>query len=451
MTLSGERSLLMTTVAQLAEVVQTLLTTTAEATARATHFVQRRSKLGGAAFAQALVFAWLANPQATVEARAQAAAVAGVAISPQGLEQRCTERAAAFLEQLLAQAVRLVVTAEPVVIPLLQRFSAVVLLDSSTLVLPDALGPWWPGCGGATVERTLAALKLQVRFDLLRGTLEGPLLTDGRTHENSSPLQHTPLPRGALRLADLGFFNLDVFAEMTAQGVYWLSRLLLATAVFTPDGARCDVLCHLAAQTAPTVELAVCLGATHRLTARLLAARVPDEVANQRRRRLHADARRRGRTPSAAQLAAADWTLLVTTAPAALLSLREALVLARARWQVELLFKLWKSHGQIKTSRSTKPWRVLCEVFAKLLAMLIQHWVLLTGCWSSPARSLVKAAQTVRQHALHLASRLADPTALAAALGVVHRALAAGCRINRRKKKPNTYQLLFDPALAGLG
>ena len=80
----------MTTVTQLAEALQTLLTTTAEATARATGFVQRRSKLGGAAFAQALVFAWLANPQATVEARAQAAAVAGVAISPQGLEQRCT-------------------------------------------------------------------------------------------------------------------------------------------------------------------------------------------------------------------------------------------------------------------------------------------------------------------------------------------------------------------------
>jgi Transposase DDE domain len=441
----------MTTVAQLAETVQTLLTTTAEATARATGFVQRRSKLGGAAFVQALVFAWLANPQATVEARAQAAAVVGVAISPQGLEQRCTEQAAVFLEQLLSQAVRTVITAEPVVVPLLARFSAVVLLDSSTVVLPDALGPWWPGCGGATTAHTQAALKLQVRFDLVHGTLEGPLLTDGRTHENGSPLQHAPLPRGALRLADLGFFNLAVFAAMGAAGVYWLSRLQLATAVSTPEGTRCDVLRWLATQTAPTVERAVCLGATHHLPARLLAARVPAEVAAQRRRRLHADARRRGHTPSAAQLAAADWTLLVTTAPADLLTLPEALVLYRARWQVELLFKLWKGHGEIDTWRSTKPWRVLCEVFAKLLAMVIQHWVLLTGCWTCPARSLVKAAQTVRQHAFHLASRLTDPAALAATIRVLHRVLAAGCRLNRRKRKPNTYQLLLDPALAGLG
>ncbi len=441
----------MTTVPQLADAVQTLLTTTAETTARATGFVQRRSKLSGAAFVQALVFAWLANPQATVEARAQTAAVAGVAISPQGLEQRCTERAAIFLEQMLTAAVRTVIAAEPVVVPLLQRFAAVVLLDSSTVVLPDALAPWWPGCGGATAEHTQAALKLQVRFDLCRGTLEGPLLTDGRTHENTSPLQHAPLPPGALRLADLGFFNLDVFAAMTAQGVYWLSRLLLSTAVFTPQGERCDVLRLLAAQDTPTVEMPVCVGATHHLPVRLLAARVPEEVANQRRRRLRADARRHGRTPSAAQLAAADWTLLITTAPAEALSLGEALVLARARWQIELLFKLWKSHGEIDTSRSTKPWRVLCEVFAKLLAMVVQHWVLLTGCWSFANRSLVKASQTVRQHALHLASVLADPAALEAAIRVIHRALAAGCRINRRKLKPNTYQLLLNPDLAGLG
>ena len=125
-------------------------------------------------------------------------------------------------------------------------------------------------------------------------------------------------------------------------------------------------------------------------------------------------------------------TLLTTTA--------EALVLARARWQIERLFKLWKSHGHIDASRSGQPWRVLCEVFAKLLL----------GGWAAPDRSLVKAAQTIRQHALHLASALACPTLLSRAIGVVQRCLAAGCRLNRRKTKPNTYQLLLDPVLVGL-
>jgi hypothetical protein len=61
---------------------------------------------------------------------------------------------------------------------------------------------------------------------------------------------------------------------------------------------------------------------------------------------------------------------------------------------------------------------------------------------------LVKAAQTVRQHALHLASAVACPALLGRAIGVIQRCLAAGCRLNRRKTKPNTYQLLLDPTLA---
>jgi hypothetical protein len=441
----------MTTVPQLAQTLQAVFTTTAEAAARATGFVQRRSKLSGAAFVQALVFGWLADPHASIAALAQAAAAVGVAISPQGLDQRCTEAAAAFLEEVLGAAVQAVIAAEAVALPLLQRFSAVLLLDCTTIVLPDALGLRWPGCGGSSATHTQAALKVGVRFDLCNGVLCGPLLFDGRTHESTTPIQRAPLPARALRVADLGFFDLSAFAEVGAQDGYWLSRLHFGTAVYDAAGRRWDVLELLAAQGTTTVDLPITLGTQQRLSARLLAVRVPQEVADQRRRRLRAATRDRGRSPSAARLAWCEWTLLVTNAPADLLTLREALVLARARWQVELLFKLWKSHGHIDQSRSGKPWRVLCEVYAKLLAMVVQHWLLLTGCWAYPERSLVKAAQTVHHHALHLASALACPAALELAITVIHRCLAAGCRLNPRKKHPNTYQLLLDPTLAGLG
>jgi hypothetical protein len=342
----------MTTVPQLAQTLQCVFTTTADAAARATGFVQRRSKLSGAACVQALVFGWLADPPASLAALAQAAATGGVAIRPQGLDQRCTAAAAAFLEAVLGAAVQALSAAPPVASPLLQRFSAVLLFDGTSIVVPDALSLWGPGCGGSSATHTQAALKVGVRFDLCPGALRGPLLCDGRTHQRTTPLQRAPRPPRALRVAALGFVDLTAFAAVGAQQGSWLSRLHFGTAVYDADGRRWAVLDLLAAQGPAPGARPITLGAPQRLPARLLAVRVPQEIADQRRRRLRAAARDRGRAPSAARLAWCAWTLLVTHTPPALLTVRAALVLARARWQSELRFKLWTSHGHIDESRS---------------------------------------------------------------------------------------------------
>jgi hypothetical protein len=111
---------------------------------------------------------------------------------------------------------------------------------------------------------------------------------------------------------------------------------------------------------------------------------------------------------------------------------------------VELLFKLWRSHGQVDTSRSEQPWRIVCEVYAKLLAMLVLHWVVLVSCWHNPDRSLPKAAQTVQGHALGLGAAVATAHAESVVyLTRIARCLSVGCRINARRKHPNTYQLLL--------
>lgn len=426
---------------QVATSLHDVFTTIAHRLARETKFVQRESKLDGARFVQTLVFTYLANPNATLEELAQTAAALNVEITPEGLTQRFTQAAATFLQQVLAQAVKRVLASDPLAIPLLARFDGVYIEDSTTIVLPEALQAVWQGCGNGS-DQGNAALKVNLRLNLSTGLLAQLSLHAGRVHDSQASQPITAIPAGALFVADLGYFSLERLQALAQQQSYFLSRLQAQTSVVTADGVRWDDVTALLSNQGAQVDLPVTLGVRQRLSARLLAVRVPQEVADQRRRRLRAEAKRKGQTVSARRLALAAWTIVITNAPAERLSVEAALVLGRARWQIELLFKLWKSHGHIDESRSEKPWRVLCDVYAKLLAMVVQHWIWLTSVWDYPDRSLVKAAQTVQKYALQLAGGLWSYQRIVETLETLARCMAAGCRMNPRKKHPNTYQLL---------
>jgi hypothetical protein len=436
---------------QIATALEQVLTTVADEAAVAVGFVRRQRIVTGAGFVQALVLGWLGQPQASLHQLTQGLAMRGAAISPQGLAQRFGPAAAALLEAVLAAAVRTAATAPGPAIPLWQRFAGGVwVLECTTIRLPDRLAAVWPGCGGRTAQGTQAALKLQVRLDLAGGTLQGPVLLAGRTQDKAGALHRAPLPADALLLADLGYWSLDRLRELTQQGAFWLSRLDPHTHVLSREGVRLDLPHRLARPGTATVEADILLGASARLPVRLLAARVPPAVAAERRRKRRAAAQREGQAPPKATLALADWTVYVTNVPAEHLTLAEAFVLGRARWQVELLFKLWKQDGLLDESRSTDPWRVLCEIYAKLIALLIQHWFLLLGCWDRPARSLRQAAQTIRAHAICLLRALGHPPRLREAVATLAACLGVGCRIARRKTRPSAYQLWLEPALGGL-
>src|SRR5919109_4511040 len=162
----------MTTIPQVARAMREILTTTAAEAGRATGFVQRTSPLSGATFSQTLVFGFLGHPQAPLEELTQTAATVGVEVSPQALDQRFTASAAACLHQSLLAAIARVITAEPVAIPLLERFPAVYVQDSSTIVLPEVFAAQWHGCGGSIPPGTSVALKLQARLEMCTGRLD---------------------------------------------------------------------------------------------------------------------------------------------------------------------------------------------------------------------------------------------------------------------------------------
>jgi hypothetical protein len=432
----------MITVTHLSKTLQDLLTTTANELARPTGFVERESKISGAIFTQALTLGWLENPEATLEELSQQVAALGVRVSPQGLDSRLNERAAELLKQILARAAHQMIAVEPVAIPVLQRFQGVYVQDSTTLTLPNDFAQVWPGCGGnGSVGQ--AALKVQVQFDLCSGCLAHLDLQSGRAQDRNAPVQTAPLPVGSLRLADLGYFSVAVFQGLSQTGVYWLSRYQAQVGIWDEQGNRLELPRWLASQTAKEIDRPISLSNGYRLPCRLLAGRVPPEVAATRRRQLRTQARKKGQTVSRARLGLAAWTIFLTNVPTEKLTVAEALVLGRCRWQIELLFDRWKTDNKVGHSRRTKPWPILCELYAKLLAVLIQHWILLISCWRYPDRSLRKAMKTVQKYASSILLSLHRTARLAEILVLIQQCLAAGCRINKRQAAPHTFQLLL--------
>lgn len=138
-----------------ADALRGTFTTDADRLARQTGFLRRRRKITGAAFAQALVFGWLENPTASLEAIVDHLDTPDGPVSPQALSQRLTATAAEFLRELVRSAVGRLVAARPTRVPLLDRFTGGYVEDATVIPLPDDLAADWPG-GAAARNRPRA-------------------------------------------------------------------------------------------------------------------------------------------------------------------------------------------------------------------------------------------------------------------------------------------------------
>jgi hypothetical protein len=391
------------------------------------------------------------------------------------VEQRFGTESARLLREVLQEAVAEVLTSEASVPELLSRFQGVYVQDGTIISLPAALRDEWRGCGGKTPEAGQSSLRVQVRLDLAQGGMQGPWLQEGRAAERSGEAYETPLPAGCLYNVDTGYFSLSQMRAHGKAGCFWLTAARAAVLLIDERGQCWDLVSFLRAQTSDEVDVEVCLGKRDQLPVRLIARRVSAEQAERRRQSANRkqegkrkgvqrpnekrpggdDKRQRTRKTkktSKARLQLLDWTIVITNVPKTLLSLDEALVLARCRWQIELLWKLWKSLGKVDTWRSAKPSRILTEIYAKLLGCVITHWLTLLECWQAPKRSMVKVRQAVQWMAPVLAMGVAGVMPLETAIARTSSTMAAGCTVNARRKRPAAYQLVANPQLIrGLG
>jgi len=438
----------MAIVSQVAIAMQAVFGRTLDDLARSTGCVKRQRKFSGMSLLRTLVLTVLYRPAAKDRDYCAMAGRLGVVLTEQAIDPRFNDGLVQFLSEALKHAVSQALAAKPLPETLLKKFTDLRIGDSTTLGLADELEEQFPGCGGSC-KAGKAAMKIQVLWSLKTGQLLQWVIEPGRASDAKSEIAATVPPAGSLSIFDLGYFSLERFRRIEEANASWISRFQHNTKVFDQTGQELSLLSFLRKHGENgLVDVSVVLGEKDRLSCRLIAVRVPPEVAARRRQQVREKARDHGRQPSQEYLDLQEWTIFVTNCAPELLSWKEVVVLYRARWQIELLFKLWKSHNQLaQRELGASPQRQMAVLYAKLIGVIVQHWILLSTTWNDGQRSLRKAANIVRDWIVSIAETLDDLGRLRDLLCRLEAVIANKARVNRRNKHPSLFQLLENPEL----
>lgn len=417
--------------------------------ARECNLVKREREFTGRTLLLMIVITLLQKPDATWADFHATAARLGLEVSRAAVEKRfhAGQPLVDFFRTALERVLRQSLIGNPSSTALLQAFTAVLIGDATTIALPDDLADLFPGCGG-DIGTSRAALKLQVLWDLKAGQLVKLVVEPGRASDAKSPIALEEAEAGTLLIYDLGYFDLSRFAALDAQGAKFISRLQHGTHVFGMDGVERDLVTFFRGQKASLVDQMILLGATVKLCCRLVAIRVPDEVANRRRQQARDKAKKKGREPSAEYLELLGWSMFVTNCKQEELTWKAVVVSYRARWQIELLFKLWKSHNQLERGRAgASALEFLAVFYAKLLGVVLQHWILVATAWHIAGRSLMKAAGLMADEIKEIMKALGDLDRLEETLRGLQRLIENLGKTTNRNKNPSYAQLMDDPDL----
>lgn len=484
------------TVKQLMGQMQEVFLEETEKLGRCSGFCRRRSPITPQAWVQGLVFGWLADPQASVSALARSMALAGAVVTPQAVQQRFGQAGIQLLAQVLERLAAYVLRQGMIEssadsetraneatswvsdlapkrawrrLRWLEAFPRIWIRDGTVISLPRELRHKWRGTGGFAGPS--AGLKISVQWEWHSGLLLPLRLSHAAEHDftlaqaqdRTAHEQGHCVQEGEMHLFDLGYFKLKWLKELAAQNAFFCCRYKSGTVVRTQDATigsaglavgsaiGTDVVQRTAQltdwlnalpATQCRLEMVIGLGQKSPLQCRLLAKRVPPEVKAELQAQLQAKCERKGQALSQERLDLCGWTVLVTNAPADKLCFEQAFELYRLRWQIERLFRLWKETLQVDKWRVQRADRIECEIYAKLIGALLTQQITAYAAWSDPARSLVKCARTVAQHALGLLLNLNCSTALQHQLRAIQTACSKAARIESRCKKPSTLQRL---------
>ena len=354
--------------------------------AKSNKFVRRKSALTGDAFVDTLMHCGFGDKTKSLNDMVSYLHLNHqVTISKQALDQRFSIASTLFLKNLVEKFLKEILPKESSM-EQFKNFRTVKIKDSTCFQLPEAFASIYPGSGGAASK---AMIRIQFEYDFKSGTVYD-LSAHAFNDQDQTDSQETlsGIQGGDLLIRDLGYVNIKYMEHIEDVCAYYLNRSSSNVVMYEKKNngkfVRLDLdkIKHvMKANGLDSIEKEVYLSSKKSVKTRLIIELLPQDEYEKRIRKATKEANKKKRQLSNEFKIRAALNLFITNIPKKLLATDKVRNLYRLRWQVELIFKTWKSFGALHETKQMKIDRFNTNLFAKLLLILL-NWKILWTAYS---------------------------------------------------------------------
>lgn len=308
----------------------------------------------------------------------------GVYMSKEALNKRFNRNAVDFLKEIYLHLFELQANLSLSSIQLTTNipFNSIRIMDGTTVTLPDACSSVYPGTVGAGV-------KYQIEFDYLTGRFNFIEVQPGKAGDSPAGMKRLQnVLKNDLILQDLGYFKYDMLKQINQKEAFYVSRARVDTMFYTAHpnpryhlngeivkkSAYERLLLEDEVKTITRGEMreysSVYLGKHEKLPVRLIVYRM---TQREQQRQEHRIKRREQTKPGKIKNKSRDLSglsIFITNLPSTTSS-KEVVELYSYRWQIELLFRSWKSDLKLNLFRNMKLERWECHLYTELIILLL--------------------------------------------------------------------------------
>jgi hypothetical protein len=374
-----------------------------------------------------------------------------VDVSKQAIDDRFSSSTVAFTKELLKEAISSQVCTT-IVSSELQLFKTVRIKDSTTFDIHESLASIFEGYGKGGGRCSKAGLSIQYEFDIKSNKVFDIDLQSAVSKDSQDAIaKKDDIQNGDLIIRDLGYYSDIMIEHFITKKAFFVSKLYHNVSVrLNEQEEKIDfskLYNQMIVRKTTHLDLDVFIGKKKR-PVRLIAELVPDEVYQKRINQRNKENKTAGYTTSNEFKSRAHLNLFICNIPEKACAWETISKLYRIRWQIELVFKIWKSIMHIDQLRKMKSDRIVTTLYLKLLWILI-NWQIVSDCrnylykTNSRLLSVSKCFQTLKEKSFILRDGLLNHKNKLekTVLEIVH-FLGENHWIEKRKKRCNIEEII---------